>query len=422
MKILLVNSNTFREPPTIPVGLEYAASALERAGHEVHVLDMTFTDDPLDSLRRALASERFDLAGVSVRNIDTCQFGRYINFMSHVRDVASALHSAGLRTVLGGSGFSGMPEAILEYTGADFAVVGPADVAFPAFCEKIASDEKNISRFMDGWHMGIHPDAVPVRARHIDYKPYLANGGIIGFATHFGCPERCLYCMESRSGFLPRSPSAVAAELSAFCAQGYDHFHLCDGEFNHDHQYCLDVLDAVANAHLDMRWTAYMKPLPFSAAMLDAMRRANVYHFTLTVDSAETSDRDGKYGWDDVAFIVRGCRDRGIRLAIDLVVGMPDEPPESVRHAVEFFRTERPTSVNVNAWLRVYGGTNLERLLRSRPDLHTHLSASLPPHPPLLEPVFFSAAPMEEIAALVGDDPLFKLEGFDPGTNYEVSG
>jgi hypothetical protein len=47
VKVLLINPNREQMPwPAVPIGLCTVATATERAGHEVSVLDLTFARDP----------------------------------------------------------------------------------------------------------------------------------------------------------------------------------------------------------------------------------------------------------------------------------------------------------------------------------------------------------------------------------------
>ena len=425
MRVLFVNANMFETPPCIPIGLEYAASGLELAGHDVRIVDLWHFEDPLEELARVLRGEKFDIAGMTMRNLDTAQAARYVNFAPQIRAFTEDLQKAGLRVILGGGGFSAMPREILEYTGADFGVAGPADVALPRLLRELQINTGAWTRapldarIVNGHVLGMDPDFVPARAEQIKYFPYLEKGGVVGFATQYGCDETCLYCIEAGTRCMRRNPAAVVAELKGLVQKGFDHYHLCDSEFNQNVGFCVEFLEELKRAKLKMRWAAYLKPAPCSAALLDGLRDTGVYLITLSVDSATAGAVVGRYSWDDVAAFARGCRARGIRLAVDLTVGLPGEPLENVRAAIEFFRRERPELVNVNAFLRVYGGTALEKLLRARPDLHEFLSSPPPPAPPL-ERLFFNQIQLPDIKALIGDDPVFKLEGFDRGTNYEL--
>ncbi|HVR18895.1 MAG TPA: cobalamin-dependent protein, partial [Polyangiaceae bacterium] len=75
MNVLLVNPNREQMPwPVVPVGLCTVASALRRAGHDVDVLDLTFSRDIRRDLLARVRTRAPELVGVTIRNIDNCNF------------------------------------------------------------------------------------------------------------------------------------------------------------------------------------------------------------------------------------------------------------------------------------------------------------------------------------------------------------
>ena len=74
MRVLLVNPNTYRKPPVMPLGLEYLLTYLRDAGHDASILDLCFIDDPGKAIEDLLCREAFDLIGVTIRNIDSSIF------------------------------------------------------------------------------------------------------------------------------------------------------------------------------------------------------------------------------------------------------------------------------------------------------------------------------------------------------------
>ena len=66
--ILLVNPNRFRNPPVIPIGLEYLLTALEKYSHNVDILDLCFCESPEEELVKILFKKSYDLSlrGMSV--------------------------------------------------------------------------------------------------------------------------------------------------------------------------------------------------------------------------------------------------------------------------------------------------------------------------------------------------------------------
>ena len=71
MRVALVNPNFYLEPPVIPLALEYLAHYLDREGHEIKVIDLSFAGDPAAALAEGLDSFDPQVAGFTLRNVDT---------------------------------------------------------------------------------------------------------------------------------------------------------------------------------------------------------------------------------------------------------------------------------------------------------------------------------------------------------------
>ncbi|MHA1256520.1 MAG: hypothetical protein ACTSPS_13065, partial [Promethearchaeota archaeon] len=73
-RILLINPNTMKSPPVIPLGLEVLATALEKHNHNVDILDLCFISSPIRELERIVYKETYDIVGFTIRNIDSCYY------------------------------------------------------------------------------------------------------------------------------------------------------------------------------------------------------------------------------------------------------------------------------------------------------------------------------------------------------------
>ncbi|MCI5210591.1 MAG: B12-binding domain-containing radical SAM protein, partial [Candidatus Electrothrix sp. ATG2] len=76
MKVLLVQQDMGRRTikyPLYPIGLSYIAAALSE--HEVRIFDPNVYDYPecFEKLRQEVRKFQPDIAGISIRNIDTTQ-------------------------------------------------------------------------------------------------------------------------------------------------------------------------------------------------------------------------------------------------------------------------------------------------------------------------------------------------------------
>src|SRR5688572_3716280 len=111
--------------PAVPVGLCTVASALDRERHDVEFLDLTFSRDPARDTRTALGRRQPEVVGISIRNIDNCNFESPEFFLTEIRDavvrtVREAAPSA--KIVIGGSAVNVSAIDTFAYLEADYAL------------------------------------------------------------------------------------------------------------------------------------------------------------------------------------------------------------------------------------------------------------------------------------------------------------
>jgi hypothetical protein len=429
MHILLVNTNRIR-PPIAPIGLDYVAEALNAAGQRVEVLDLCWADDGDAAIAGCLERARFDLIGVTLRNTDDCTFTGRQSFLDPFADVVDAIRERtdGL-IVLGGVGFSVMPEQVLELCAADLGVWGDGELTFAELAHRMDEEREwrdlpNLVWRRDGrWHR--NPSSSPplsglpsMSRSWIDNRRYFREGGQAGIETKRGCPRRCIYCADpiaKGKEVRARPPSAVVDELENLLAQGIDHFHTCDSEFNLSEQHASEVCREIIRRNLGdrLRWYAYCSPLPFSPRLASLMRRAGCVGINFGADNGdEDMLKRLKRGFapDDILDAARACRQVGIAVMLDLLLGAPGETSESLTRTIELMKQAAPDRVGISLGVRVYPGTELARMVARR---KAGLVGGGAPSQPLffLEPEIAPSA-SRLLDDLIGDDPRFFF--FDP--------
>jgi len=139
MRVALVNTNRIR-PPIAPIGLEYVAESLHASGHDVEILDLCWVEDENEAIERFFAGNQFGLVGVTLRNTDDCAFTSRQSFL---REFSTTVQKIRQHTdafiVLGGVGFSVMPELVLSICSADAGIWGDGEWAL---CELVNRLEK----------------------------------------------------------------------------------------------------------------------------------------------------------------------------------------------------------------------------------------------------------------------------------------
>jgi len=436
MRIALVNTNRIK-PPVAPIGLEYVAEILISEGHDVHLLDLCWEDDYQTAIGRFFNNDEYGLVGMTLRNTDDCAYSSRQSFLKSFAEMVMTVRSvSGAFVVLGGVGFSVMPEDVLSMTGADAGVWGEGEFTMASLASRLSmrqhwqdlpnlvwqeGGKRHRSRISFG-HLGRLP---AMKRRFVDNKRYFREGGQAGFETKRGCPRSCIYCADpvaKGSRLRLRPPFAVAGELQALLSQGIDHLHTCDAEFNLSGEHAMAVCDALIQHGISekIRWYAYCTPVPFSRDLAKRMRSAGCAGINFGVDHGDENmlkrlKRDFKP--DDVRNAVQWSREAGMNVMLDLLIGSPGESRKSVTQAIRLMQQTDAQCIGIALGLRVYPGTELARKLLSGKTTY-----QLPANDDPAEPMFFLEPSIASdvtgwLNRLIGNDSRFFF--FNPEDGHQ---
>jgi radical SAM superfamily enzyme YgiQ (UPF0313 family) len=431
MRVALVNTNRIK-PPISPLGLEYVAEALFAAGHEVSILDLCWDELPEKVIPRFFSTQEYGLVGISIRNTDDCSFATRESFLPGcARIVETIREHSGAPVVAGGVGFSVMPEAAMAITGVDVGVVGDGEFTMAGIANRI----RRRKNWEDLPNLVIHRNGVfrrnpgsaiplsrlpPMSRALIDNRRYYLEGGQAGIETKRGCPMACVYCADpltKGNSIRLRPPGDVVAELANLVDQGIGHVHTCDSEFNVPESHALEICEGIIRRGISarLRWYAYCKPGPFSPGLARRMRRAGCEGINFGVDSGDEGmlSRLGRdFGPPEILSAARLCRENGIAVMFDLLLGAPGETRESIARTIELMMRSGADRIGVTVGVRVYPGTRLAMQVMKDEQRDGLVGGS-----DFSQPVFFlepEIAPtvFNKLDALVGKDPRFLF--FDP--------
>jgi len=419
LNILLINPNDMKHPPVIPIGLEYLKTYLMKDGYSVKILDLCFETRPLKKLQNILQENTYDIAGITIRNIDLSSYYRNKFYLPRIKKIVEIIKNYGIPVILGGAGFTAMPEEILSYLRADYGIVGPGEKAFTDFLDKWKKNklEKNI---LNGWQFIPDYDLIHYRGKDVDYKKYISDGGIVGFETHKGCSGLCPYCIEAKNPLHFKKIPNIIEELKFLITNGFDHFHLCDSEFNDDLAYSIKFCEKLIEARLKLKWTLYMKPSPYNEHLFRLLHDSNAYLITLSVDSYEKFHKLNNYSYQDLENIINYCKKYNIQLDIDLLCGYPGEPKESIIKMIKFFKETRPNNVGITFYYRIYNHTQLANIIKNNFKFQKRLTRKLQDPEDFLEPIFYSNYDIKFFKKLIDKDKIFRISGLKPGVNYQL--
>jgi len=384
--LALINTN--RMVPAIgPIGLEYVAEAAAQAGIEVSLLDLALSDESEAALREYFSSHSPTLIGLTFRNVDDCFWPSAQWFVPELAELVQRIRTVSdAPIVLGGVGFSVFAQQIVDATGVDFGIHGDGEQATVSLYRQLQGtrDFEKVGGLVWRHDGGIRSNtpawpkefSLATRREMVDNAAYFARGGQAGFETKRGCNRRCLYCADPLSkGPVPRcrKPAEVADEIESLWAQGVDVLHTCDAEFNIPRDHAMAVCEEMVRRSLGgkVRWYAYLAVTPFDAELAVAMRKAGCIGIDFTGDSANDvmlSAYRQPHRAADLAKAVRLCRENGIKVMIDLLLGGPGETSQTAADTIEFIKEIGPDCAGASLGIRIYPGTGMvEALNRESP-------------------------------------------------------
>ncbi len=343
MKFFLLSANVTTSPyPIYPVGMGMIAAALTSNGHEVLQADFLFHDSSLELLGEEIRSYNPDFVGISVRNIDNVNFANSTYYIDNVKNIVSRVRQvSAAKVLLGGAGFSLLPELILKETAADYGFAGEGERLIVEFAENAAR--------------GIYPEnpligpagslegAAIASALYDErlMKFYLGSGSIASVQTKRGCSYKCVYCtyplLEGRS-LRCRDPREVVndiIELRDKFNAGYIFF--VDSVFNDDDGSYLEVVDEMLRRNVSVPWTAFIKPGGLSDEIVQKMKQSGFAAAEVGADAAcdITLKAMGKsFSFQEVI----DCNDllvrNGIAVSHFFMFGGPGETMETVEEGI----------------------------------------------------------------------------------------
>lgn len=416
-----------------PIGLDYLAASLENAGIDFEVVDLGLADEPEKVIKDYFSTREPELVGLSFRNADDCFWPSADWFVPGLKNTVEKIRTkTDAPIVIGGVGFSIFAASIVEYTGADFGILGDGEDAITELYRQL----KTAKRFEDvpglvwrennaiksnppSWP---NPISLGTSRKFIDNQSYFNRGGQCGLETKRGCNRRCIYCADPLSkGTLPRlrKPSEVADEVESLLSQSINVLHLCDSEFNIPRDHAYAVCEELISRSLGekVRWYTYMSPTPFDADLARAMARAGCVGIDFTGDSgSELMLRTYRqqHTRKDLTNAVKLCRMNNIKVMIDLLLGGPGETPRTVRETIEFMKQIGPDCAGAALGLRVYPGTALEQIVAEelRDPTNSGIRRKYSGPIDLLKPTFYISTalgecPAELIRDLINGDKRF---------------
>jgi radical SAM superfamily enzyme YgiQ (UPF0313 family) len=377
VRILIIAANTERgNMVTMPLGAGLVAGAARRAGHEVRFLDLLNHSDPCGSVARTIVEFAPDAVGISVRNIDDQNRQQPRFLLGQIKPVVDACRSSSAAPIiLGGPGFSILPDEALRYLEADFGIVGDGEIAFVELLRHLAGGEDPSG--LPGLHSrtvrspALHRhdlDACPFWDRELTVSARSAGEDVwIPVQTRRGCPNDCSYCSTSAIQgrvIRLRTAEAVVEGLRRLSVAGFRRFYFVDNSFNIPKPYAVKLCRLIERAALGVEWRCILYPHRVGDELPAAMSRAGCVEVSLGFESGNLGvlrQMNKRFTPDDVRRVCETLRKHGIRRMGFLLLGGPGETRETVEESLAFAESLHLDSLRITVGIRIYPNTSLAR-------------------------------------------------------------
>jgi radical SAM superfamily enzyme YgiQ (UPF0313 family) len=354
MKIGLVFPNKDRRYKTIHMGLAYLASYARKQ----HIdLEITVLDTRVATKKetKAFFGTSFDLVGITV----------FFSVYDEVKDIFQKVRKNFPNTpiCLGGPYVTTLMDEIFLETPADFAVYGEGEVTFAELIDHLKGkcSKESIHGLMYSRNNGQYAvNQAREQIQDLDELPQPAYDlfkmkryPLHRLVTSRGCPYACSWCNSTSiwgSRWRSRSAEEVVREIEMVIEKyGKKTFAFNDNSFNIDSKYVEEFCDLLISKNLKILWSTPVRIEKITPKIAMKMKTAGCYNISVGIESASNSILNKMNKQTSIEELQQGikvCKEAGIDVLGQFVIGSPGETLEDVHKSVSFAKTSGLDYVN----------------------------------------------------------------------------
>ena len=260
-----------------------------------------------------------------------------------------------IRILLGGPEITADNRWVLEEPAVDLAAIGEGEQTFVDLLS--ALDSGRPTEGIPGlWNRGgdLPPPRTALSDLDLISSPYIE--GILDAAeeqtmlmeTSRGCRYRCKFCYYPKSydSIYRMSAEQIEANLRHACQRGVKEIYLLDPTLNQRPDFA-GFLRLLAQGNPDRQFTysAELRAEGIRAETARLLREANFQEVEVGLQSVDPEAQKLMGRHVSLEAFERGARamlDEGIRVRVDLILGLPGDTVDSVRRGLEYLDRVRP--------------------------------------------------------------------------------
>jgi len=330
-----------------PLGISYIASVLEKAGHDVKIIDIVALNLSTEEVQHLMCEFMPDVTGITAMTPT----------IHGALETARIAKENGSITVLGGPHLSVFPQETLSYPFVDFGVNGEGESVMLELVERLAqgleSDDVQGLIYRKNGIVCVNPsmivndvDSLPFPAYHL--LPMARYSSIIGLhpvstmISSRGCPYQCHFCFKQPSdkNIRFRSPERVVDEMEFLVDRyGIKEIMFYDDVMTAKRSHVVGICEEILRRGLKVKWEAPARIEHVDESMLALMRKSGCIRLRYGVESGDEGIlklMNKGITLEQVKNVFRITKKAHIEDFAYFMIGYAHETPDTLQRTIDF--------------------------------------------------------------------------------------
>ncbi len=372
------NREFLLETPT--EGVSHIATIAKLAGWDVKIRDLRMGEDFEDACRDAAGR-----GGVMATPTFIDSYPVNLAVLNRVREL-----NPQIITLIGGALVSSLPEALINSFKPDYTILGEGEVTLLEVLDHIenggtpatALNIAGLGLLLDG---KVHFTAKRKQLMDLDVLPIpdlflfpsVQQDPVIpelGLTTSRGCYGRCSFCFLNMEKLSYKSPERFEREVKELVEKhSIRYFYINDLTFTSNLERTYKICDVLKKYGLT--WTCSTRVERIKPELLRYMHDCgcrDIWYGVESVDQTVLDLADKMTKVEEIEYAVAETVKAGIKVAANLIVGLPGESEESLRKMMDFCWKSEVIPISIK-YLTPFPGTKIYDIAVERGYITDHI-------------------------------------------------
>jgi radical SAM superfamily enzyme YgiQ (UPF0313 family) len=353
-----------------PIGILYIASVLEKAGHEVEIIDNFIKKIPNEKLIKIILEKNPDIVGFSL----------YITNYKSASEIMKEIKKKNkkIKTVSGGPYATVDPEKFIKDKNADFVIIGEGEYSLLEIADRIKNNNlkgkipgvyyRKAGKILRGPPREFikNLDELPYPAWHlVDINNYYRNKTVYLdvkpvdiICSSRGCPYNCAFCSSRiiwKRNYRHRSAKSICDEIEYMMKKyGTKGIHFREDNFTVSKNKVLDFCNEILRRKIKIYWQCESRVDTLDEEVVRKMAQAGCrgIWYGLESGSQKILNKLNKgITLEQIRKAVNLCKKYKITTGGSFMFGLPFETKKDIRKTFEFAKSLKLDSTSFSKYI-----------------------------------------------------------------------